>query len=109
MLRKTSLLICSLLVGCASLPQKPSVELGVIDYNADQVVVNQTGGKSMSRIDSVEKAGYRNVVQAVVDGGNRVPLASYDRAIAFKPDAWQTEVNYIHSLERYIQNHCSGQ
>ncbi len=62
----------------------------------------------MQRIDSVAKASYPNVVTTVITGGIRVPLANYDKAICFKPDAWQVEVNYLHSLERYIQAHCSS-
>jgi hypothetical protein len=108
---KELLIICSLLSSCALMPDappKPSVELGVIDYPAGQVVTNMTGGKSFKKIDSVETATYRNVMAAIVSGGKRVPLASYDRAICFKPDWWGAEQNYIHALERYIQNHCSG-
>ncbi len=104
--KKLLTMLSLLLSACASLPAKPSVELGVIDYPRGQVIVNMTGGRSMSRIDSVSKASYGNLAQAIVTGGQRVPLAAYDRAISFKPDAWQTEINYIHSLERYIEGHC---
>lgn len=98
-----------LLTSCASLPEKPSVELGVIDFPAGQVVTNMTGAKSFKKIDSTAKATYPNMVRAIVLGGSRVPLASYDRAICFKPDFWQTEVEYIHDLERYIVSHCSAE
>lgn len=108
-MRRALPIICSLLLAsCGGAPIKPSIELGVIDYPAGEVIVNMTGGKSMSRIDSVPKASYQNVVQAIVVTGNRVPLASYDHAITIKPDYWQIEVSYIHSLERYITNHCGS-
>lgn len=110
MLRKVLPTICSLLLAsCGGAPVKPSVELGVIDYPRNQVIENMTGGQSFKRIDSVEKATARNVTAAVFTGGSRVPLESYDKAICFRPDWWNVEVNYVHSLERYIQNHCGGQ
>jgi len=80
----------------------------VIDYHAAQVVVNMTGGASFRNITSVAKATYPNVVRAIVSGGKRVPLSSYDRAVCFKPDYWQQEINYIHGLERYIRDHCGN-
>lgn len=98
--------------GCAvlspSAPKAPSVELGVIDYPASQVVVNMTGAKSFRGIDSVQGANYRAVVNAIVSTGKRVPLSTYDRAIAFKPTYWQAVQDYMNALTQFIQNHCSG-
>lgn len=89
-------------------PQKPSVELGIIDYPSDSVIANMTGGRSFQSINSVESATYKNVATAILTGGKRVPLASYDRAICFRPAWWGIEQGYVHALERYIVNHCSG-
>ncbi len=101
-------IICSLLVGCAGAPVKPSVEVGVVDYPANQVIENMSGGASFKAIDAIPKATAANITHAVVSTGNRVPLESYDKAICFQPDWWDVEVNYIHSLERYITAHCQA-
>lgn len=84
------------------------MELGVIDFPRNEVIENMTGGQSFKGIDSISKATAHNVTAAVLSGGSRVPLHSYDKAICFRPDWWNVEVNYIHSLERFITNHCSG-
>ncbi len=97
------------LYSCAGAPIKPSVEVGVIDYTANQVIENMSGGASFKHIDAIPKATAENITRAIVVTGNRVPLANYDKAICFTPDWWNVEVQYIHSLERYITAHCSGQ
>jgi len=106
-MKYVALLLPFLLTGCfAGAPVKPAVELGVIDYPAGQVIENMTNGKAFSKIDMVLKASAANVTRAVVSGGNRVPLANYDKAICFQPDWWNVEVSYIHALEQYVSNHC---
>lgn len=108
MLQKILLIIsASSLFACAPLPAKPNVELGVIDYPSGEVIVNMTGAKSFDRIQSVPS--YAQVAKAIAASGNRVPLASYDRAIAFKPAYWQAVQDYMNSLVRYIQSHCGNQ
>lgn len=99
-------LAISTLVACGGAPVKPSVEIGVIDYPAGEVIENMTNGKSFAGINSIPKATSANVTRAVITGGRRVPLANYDHAIAFTPDWWDVEVQYVHSLEQYITNHC---
>lgn len=98
-----ALLLCS----CGGTPIKPSVVVGVVDYPAGQVIENTTNGQAVKRIDSFEKATARNVRSAILFDGTRVPLSSYDKAICFKPDSWNVEVNYLHSLERFIRDKCS--
>lgn len=114
MLQKVLLIISvSSLSACAilspSAPKAPSVELGVIDYTAGQVIVNKTGSRSFQNIDSIEAANYRSVVKAISEGGNRVPLSTYNRAIAFKPVYWTAVQNYMNELTTFIRNHCSGE
>ncbi len=96
------------LTSCAGLPKAPSVELGVIDYPRGQVIVNMTGRSSFKNVDSIPAADYRSVVKAIVSGGNRVPLASYDRAISFKPAEWQKVQSYMDSLVQYVRAHCGN-
>ncbi len=94
---------------CASAPQKPSVELGVIDYPNNQVIVNMTGNPAFKSIrESFTAPSYKSVITAVIASRNRVPLASYDRAICFKPTYWQAVQDYMNSLVRYIQNNCGN-
>lgn len=108
MLRKVLPIICSALVSaCGANPIKPSVVVGVVDYPAGQVIENTSNGQAVKRIDSIEKASAQNVRKAIMFDGNRVPLSLYDRAICFKPEHWNVEVNYLHSLERYIRDHCT--
>jgi len=78
----------------------------VIDYPNGEVIVNMTGGAGFQTMRSIPT--YRTVVSAIITDGHRVPLASYDRAIAFKPAYWTAVQNYMNSLVRYIQNNCSG-
>lgn len=103
-LKALVIIFSACLCACASLPKKPSVELGVIDYPSDQVIVNMTGSAAMARISSVPS--YHTVAAAINSSGQRVPLADYDRAIAFKPVYWQAVQDYMNSLVRYINNHC---
>lgn len=100
-------LTLQILTSCGGLPIKPQVTLGVIDFPAGQVIENTTNGQKMKNVDSFEKATARKITSAIIFDGNRVPLSSYDKAICLTPDWWNVEVNYIHSLERYISNHCS--
>lgn len=102
-----ALLYClEFLTSCGGAPVKPAVEIGVIDYPAGQVTENMTNGQAFQKIDAIEKATSKNVTAAIIAGGNRVPLASYDKAIALRPDWWDVFINYVHALERYVQNHC---
>ncbi len=104
------ILLAASLFSCATImpgaPTKPNVELGIIDYPNSEVITNMTGARSFQKIQSVPS--YSAVVQAIVASGNRVPLASYHKAICFKPVYWQTTQNYINALVRYIQNHCAN-
>lgn len=89
------------------MPIKPSVVLGVVDFPVSQVIENTTNGQKMQEINSFAKATAQNIRKAAMFDGTRVPLSSYDKAICFKPDSWNVEVNYLHSLERFIRDHCS--
>lgn len=107
MLQKILLaILVSILSACGHAPSPPNVELGVIDYPSNEVIVNMTGNTDLNQMKSLPS--YDHVVDQIVAKGNRVPLASYDRAIAFKSNYWKMVQDYIDSLERYIKNHCSG-
>ena len=93
---------------CAGLPQKPNVELGVIDYPSAQVITNMTGSKSFQKIQMPSDVTYKAVLQATVTDGARVPLSTYDRAICFKPNYWQAVQDYVNALNRYIENSCQA-
>jgi hypothetical protein len=79
-------LVVSLVVassGC-KIPQKPSVEIGVLDIPSREVI---------TFVDDQEEP-------------KRVPLESYDKATCFKPDAWEQVQVYIDLLEDYVRNRC---
>jgi len=95
-----SLLACS----CAGqLPPKPVLELGVIDYPSNEVIVNMTSG---IKLDGVSDLTYDNLSTNIIASGSRVPLSTYDRAVSFKPDQWAILQNYIDALKRAAQKNC---
>lgn len=80
-MRPALLLTCSLLlVGCQSIPEKPVVELGLVDYPKDQILVKKSDGS---------------------DKVHREPLSTYDRATCFQPDPWKAWKTYVKLLEQY--------
>lgn len=108
---KWYLLFGLILCGCGSMPKKPSVEIGVIDYPAGEVITNVTSG---DKIKTVEQLSYKAIATPIVTDNPflsvRVPLERYDKAICFKPDSWELLIDYLHGLERCIKNHtCSVQ
>lgn len=98
----TILLILVFEVGCPGVPVKPSVELGVLDVPAQEVIIGNT---SKMRLNKVEDAEYDNIVEQIRLQSTRVPIIDYDKAISFKPDQWAILSKYIKDLERYIQDH----
>lgn len=78
--------VCSLLLlGCASIPDKPNVEMGDLDVPAGEVITRLSLGTERSV---------------------RKPLLEYDKATCFKPHAWEIEKAYIKLLENFA-NVCS--
>lgn len=69
-----------ILSGCASMPDKPVVEIGQIDLPKAQVWIGLSDGTNSE---------------------SQVPLNDYDKATCFKPGAWADEKTYILLLERY--------
>lgn len=69
-----------LLASCQTMPEKPIVEVGGVDYPADQVIAGLSDGS---------------------DPVHRVPLSTYDKATCFKPKEWEREKVYIKLLEDF--------
>lgn len=74
------LLLAMAASGCQTLPEKPVVEVGAIDYPAGQVIAGLSDGSDPDR---------------------RVPLGAYDKATCFKPEAWEPWKAYVQLLEHY--------
>ena len=69
-----------LLVACQSMPEKPVVEVGDIDFPASEVITRLSEGTEPSV---------------------RVPISSYDKATCFKPAPWEQVKVYLKLLEDY--------
>lgn len=91
-MQPTIVVACSLiLLGCASIPDKPVVETGQLCL----------AGK-------VEEWHVKTGLSDGSDPINRTALADYDKAQCFKPRAWEDIKVYIHLLERYASRCESG-
>ena len=77
-----------LLVACQSMPEKPVVEVGDIDFPASEVITRQSEGS---------------------DPSVRVPLSTYDKATCFKPKQWEEIKAYLWMLEDYARRCKSSQ
>jgi len=97
-----------LLASCAGtgMPQKPSIDIGVIDYPRSQVIENNTSKMSMSV--TAGKISVRSVANGILAArsSKRVPLSTYDKAVALKPKTWEVVQNYIDELVAYAKNGC---
>lgn len=71
-------------------PQKPVVEVGIIDAETFEVISGISGqGSNTSTI--------------------RVPLINYDKATSFKTKEWVKYRNYVKEMEAYatmLENNC---
>lgn len=77
------------LVGCLK-PIKPKVEMGIVDYTANEIIAGITGQGS-------------NTITF------RVPISQYDKATCFKPKEWSIVSTYLHDMESYVsylESHC---
>jgi hypothetical protein len=99
-------LIASLASSCAGLPipEKPKVEVGIIDYPRNEVITNQIDSRKIKSKKQLRYAVMRKNMLA--SKFIRKPLADYDKAISFKPAAWEQLQNYLDKLEDYARNRC---
>lgn len=92
---------------CGSLPvpEKPKVEMGIIDYPRGEIITNKIDS---TKIESHKQLRYTPLVKAIMASKyKRVPIKDYDKAIAFKPASWEQIQNYIDKLEDYARNRCN--
>lgn len=82
------------------MPEKPTVELGVIDYPRNEVITEIAGPE----VKSSEDLKYEKIK---ANASVRKPLSSYDKAVCFVPDAWVPVQTYMHLLENYIKTSCT--
>ncbi len=91
--------------GHLPIPEKPKLEMGVLDVPSGQVITNKL---DMTKITSAQQLHYSAIVQSIKTSKfKRVPLLEYDHAISFKPSAWEQQQNYIDKLEDYARNRCN--
>lgn len=81
-MQRTIIVACSflLLSGCASIPEKPVVEVGVIDYPRLEIMIGLSDGSDLIR---------------------HIPLSNYDKATCFRPESWEAMRVYLKLLEEY--------
>lgn len=94
----SSSLILSACCHTGTLPDKPVVEVGVIDYPRDEVSVNMTGGNQIKAQDLKYEVLLQHTLQ-----GQRKPLSEYHKAVCFQPQYWEMVQNYIDDLEREVK------
>jgi hypothetical protein len=75
-------LISSLLVGCGGLPNKPVVNLCILDYARQQLSCTSTGATPVSI---------------------RIPLEAGENYTCISPDDWAAIQNYINALSQAVQ------
>jgi hypothetical protein len=94
-----------LLSGCGHVPEKPVVEVGIIDYPRSEIITNKTGPE----VKSTEDLKYSNLTEKAQSTGSvRKPLSTYDKSVCFLPDEWTKVQIYMHLMEDYLTKYCSG-
>lgn len=84
-----------LLSGCNSMPEKPTVELCVIDYPSMEGICVTTTKDTQAR---------EVALQSLISmAQRRVPLAQMDRSVCFAPVEWEKVQNYIDKLEEALR------
>lgn len=105
-LKPTLVIFLMFCAGCGHLPDKPQVELGIIDHPNDQIVTAMTGG---NRVSSVADISYQNFVAATAGpGAVRKPLATYNRAVCFLPEEWAKVQAYMDVLREVAEKSCGA-
>lgn len=95
--------------GCGHLPlpDKPKIEMGVIDAsdkNNVQVISNKL---NTQKVVSEDQLNYKALVKALIESKFvRKPVAEYDKAIVIPPKSWEALENYRNKLEDYARNRC---
>lgn len=86
-------LSCTLLPGCI-IPSKPVVTLCDIDYPDGFGICNQTALNFKFKTNELIKFN-----------STHIELPAMDKYTCFSPDDWKLELDYVHALEQYAQQH----
>lgn len=96
MLPKILLVTFSLLaVGCNHMPDKPIVELCVIDYPRSEGICVTTTKDTAAREVALQSL--------IAMAQRRVALSQMDKSVCFAPAEWEKVQNYIDKLEEALK------
>ena len=102
-MRLTTLLIIFSFIGCTGAPEKPQLELCIIDYANSVAQCGLTSKKFYSTLKGREYAQIKNTLNKDVE---EKPLSYLHKAIALTPDNYKLLKDYIDALNTYITEEC---
>jgi hypothetical protein len=96
------LVTSSIIIGCGTLPEKPVIEICLIDYPRAEVICGLTDSNSL------QNASYEEIRTKAMQASDvvRKPLIYVDKAVALIPAEWEKIENYRKALERYAREQC---
>ena len=100
-MRLINLLIIFSLIGCASGPKKPSIELCVIDYPANIADCGMTDPELIKSLADLEFDVLTGEIKA---SSEPKPLSYLDNAVAITQPHWKEFMDYLHKLEDYVRS-----
>ena len=95
------------IVACSSLPEKPMLEICVLDVPAQE---GMCGFPKGSNFRTSSDAKYDQMVYEIKSSlsADRFPLAYLDKAIALRPYYYQALVKYVAELEKQARKSCAS-
>lgn len=93
MLKMLLVVFSLLLIGCATAPLKPILEICQIDYPRSECICGMTTNET-------------NLQNKQVITIQRYPLYYCDKATSIRPPEWEKLINYLHLLEQHVSSRC---
>lgn len=89
---------------CIALPEKPDVELCILDVQNREASCGTTNG---SEFKSADEATYNRLWGMLMrSSAVRQPIEYIDHGVCLRPSQWGVLQKYTHSLEIFIQTRC---